>query len=298
MSIVECVPNVSEGRRPSIIDACARAIEGAGLPVLDIHSDAAHNRTVFTFAGPPAAVEAAALALASVAVASIDLGHHDGVHPRVGAIDVVPFVPIADTTLDDCVAMARAFGAEFARRHHVPVFLYEAAATSPARRRLETIRRGGLASLAERMAGADWPPDFGPAQAHPSAGVTVVGARIPLIAYNITLVSDRVELATAIARTVRESSGGLPCVKALGLPLADQHLIQVSMNLTDFRVTSMRTVFDAVTREAEARGVSVAGSELVGLVPAAALSDEDAAHLRIAGYDGSQILERRIAALG
>ncbi len=295
MSIIECVPNVSEGRRASVIDACARAIEDAGLPVLDVHTDPAHNRTVFTFAGAPAGVEAAALALADVAVAAIDLRQHEGVHPRVGAIDVVPFVPIAGSTLGDCVALARAFGAEFARRHHVPVFLYEAAAAVVGRRRLEAIRRGGLAALAERMGTDDWRPDFGPVQPHPSAGVTVTGARAPLIAYNVNLASGRLEIAREIARVLRESSGGMPCVKALGLPSVDRNLVQVSMNLTDFRVTSMRAVFDAVAREAAARGVSVAGSELVGLVPAAALTDEDAAHLRIAGYDGSQILERRLA---
>jgi glutamate formiminotransferase len=200
--------------------------------------------------------------------------------------------------MDDCVRIARTVAEGLADRHGIPVFLYEAAATVPNRRRLESIRRGGLAGLSARMTAADWRPDFGPTHPHPSAGVSVVGARMPLIAFNITLTTNRLEAATMIARSVRESSGGLPCVKALGLPLAASGRAQVSMNLTDFRVTSLRTVYDTVRREARRLGVSLGESELVGLVPAEALSDADAVQMRIRGYDGTQVLERRRALRG
>lgn len=296
MPLVECVPNISEARRPDVIADCARAI-GASAHLLDVHGDVAHNRSVFTIAGAPADVAGAVTALADVVVARINLGRHTGVHPRVGALDVVPFVPLSGATLDVCVALARAFGADLAARHDVPVFLYEAAATAPHRTRLEAIRRGGLEGLAARMPSPDWRPDFGPRRPHPTAGVAVVGARMPLIAYNINLASNRLDAARDIARRIRESSGGLPCVKALGLLLADRDLAQVSMNLTDYRVTSIRGVFDAVCGEARARGLDVLESEIVGLVPAAALSDDDARHTRVRGFDGSQILERRLAAM-
>jgi glutamate formiminotransferase len=295
MAWIEAVPNVSEGRRADVIDACATAITHAGGSLLDIHSDVAHNRSVFTFAGLPTVVVAAAHALVDTAVARIDLSAHTGVHPRIGVVDVIPFVPLGDATMDACVDVAREFGAALARRHQIPVFLYEAAAQAPHRRRLEAIRRGGLRSLTERMRTAEWQPDFGPLRPHPTAGVSVVGARQPLIAYNIDLATDRVEVASAIARSVRESSGGLPFVKALGLPLADRGIVQVSMNLTNFRETSIRDVFDFVCREAERQGVRVIESELVGLVPAAALTEEDARHLRIRGFDGTQILENRLS---
>jgi len=207
----------------------------------------------------------------------------------------VPFVPIEGISMDQCVDLARGFAAELARRQHVPVFLYEAAATAPHRERLEAIRRGGLSGLAARMLAPAWAPDFGPTQPHPTAGVTVVGARMPLIAYNVNLDTDQLDVATAIARVIRESSGGLPCVKALGLPIGERGVVQVSMNLTNFHVTSMRAAFDAVTRAAGERGAGVLDSEIVGLVPAAALTDADARDLRVRGYDGSQILERRLA---
>ena len=295
MAIVECVPNISEARQPDVIDAGAAAVRASGARLLDRHSDRDHNRSVFTIAGSPDAVSAAAQALADVAITSIDLRTQHGVHPRIGAIDVVPFVPIEGISMDQCVDLARGFAAEMARRHHVPVFLYEAAATARHRERLEAIRRGGLSGLATRMLDPAWAPDFGPAQPHPTAGVTVVGARMPLIAYNVNLDTDELDVATAIARVIRESSGGLPCVKALGLPIGERGIVQVSMNLTNFHVTSMRAAFDAVTRAAGERGAGVLDSEIVGLVPAAALTDADARDLRVRGYDGSQILERRLA---
>lgn len=295
MPVLECVPNISEARSGAVLDACARAVSDAGATLLDVHSDPDHNRSVFTFAGLPDRVAAAAHALADVTIAMVDLRVQRGVHPRVGAIDVIPFVPIQGLSMEACAAMARQFGADLAARHGLPVFLYEAAASAPHRQRLEAIRRGGLEALTARMLEPAWHPDFGPLVPHPSAGVTVVGARAPLIAYNVNLATDQLEIATAIARLIRESTGGLPCVKALGVPLAQRGVVQVSMNLTDYRVTSMRAAFDAVAREARRRGVDILESEIVGLVPAAALTDADARDLRVRDYDGSQILERRLA---
>ena len=296
MAIVECVPNISEARRSPMIAACEAAVTVAGARLLDVHRDSDHNRSVFTVAGDPGEVTAGVHALADVAIASIDLRAQHGVHPRVGAIDVVPFVPISDITIDDCVLLARAFASALSARHGLPVFLYEAAATAPHRRRLEAIRRGGLDGLATRMAdAAEWRPDFGPAVPHRSAGAAVVGARGPLVAWNINLDTDRLDVARTVARAIRESSGGLPCVKALGVPLAHRGLAQVTMNLTDYRVTPMRTVFEAVAREAAAHGVRILESEIVGLVPRAAMSDADARVLLVRDYDGRQILEQRLA---
>ncbi len=293
---IECVPNISEARRAHVVDRVVAAVTAQGARVLDLHGDADHNRSVVTLAGTPAEVTNAMHALADATIADVDLRLQQGVHPRVGALDVVPFVPIAGATLDDCVTIARRFAAELSARHHLPIFLYDAAATAPHRRRLEAIRRGGLDALADRMRhDAAWRPDFGPSAPHPSAGVTVVGARFPLIAWNINLDTGRVDVATAIARRIRESSGGLPCVKALGVPLAGRGLAQVTMNLTDYRVTGMRTVFDAVAREAASHGVRILESEIVGLVPRAAMSDDDARALLVRGYDGRQILEERLA---
>ena len=294
MARIECVPNISEGRQTHVVDACAAAITAGGAVLLDVHSDRDHHRSVFTFAGAPADVSASAHRLVDTAVRLIAIDSHLGVHPRVGVVDVVPFVPLAGATLEECVTVAREFAAGIARRHELPVYLYEAAAVLQHRRRLESIRRGGLPDLAARMTSGEWRPDYGPCRPHPTAGVTVVGARQPLIAYNINLASDRLDIARAIAATVRASSGGLPCVKALGLALADRGLVQVSMNLTDFRVTSMREVFQAVRREAVRHGVDILESEIVGLVPEAALSDVDAYEMNVRGFDGTQILERRL----
>ncbi len=298
MAIVECIPNVSEGRRVQVIDACADSIRGTGAALLDVHVDAAHNRSVFTFAGEPSVLRDAALALVSTAVTRIDLRQHTGIHPRLGAVDVVPFVPIADIDMAACAALAVEVAAEAARRHDLPVYLYGEAATRPERRRLEHIRRGQFEGLAARMREPEWQPDFGPSHPHPSAGATVVGARGPLIAYNVNLATSRLDVARRIARTVRESSGGLPCVKALGLPLLDRGIVQVSMNLTDFRRTSMLDVFDAVRRDAERFGVTVLDSEIVGLVPAAALDVASVSQLRLSAFAPRQILERRLAEHG
>jgi glutamate formiminotransferase / 5-formyltetrahydrofolate cyclo-ligase len=298
MALIECIPNISEGRRQDVLEACAAAVRAAGALLLDLSHDPAHNRAVLTFAGAPDRFREAALALYDVAVARIDLRRHDGVHPRLGAVDVVPFVPLAGATMADCVAVARDVAAEVARRHQLPVYLYEAAASAPHRRALEKIRRGQFEGLATKMRLPGWAPDFGPDAPHPTAGATVVGARPPLIAFNINLASDQLDVAKAIASAVRESSGGLPFVKALGFPLADRGIVQVSMNLTNFRETSMARVFDAVSREATARGVAVLESEIVGLVPAEALAAVGAAHLRLPAFSPARLLEVQLLAGG
>ncbi len=299
MAVIECVPNVSEGRRPDLIAAMAGALSRVpGLLVLDSSSDASHNRSVFTFAGGAVAVETGVMALFERAVADIDLRAHRGEHPRLGAVDVVPLIPVAGVSMADCVALAKAIGAAIAARFEVPVYLYEEASPDPARRRLEDIRRGGFEGLAAKMSRAEWAPDFGPAVPHPTAGATVVGARRALIAFNVNLATDRIDIARAVARHVRESSGGLPHVKALGLRLAERGLVQVSMNLTNYEETPIEQVFDAVEREAARHGVSLAESELVGLIPAAALAHTTPSAIGLKDFRDQQILENRLKEVG
>jgi len=293
--MIESVPNISEGSRQATLAAVRDAIrKTGGATLLDDSADPSHNRSVFTLVGDAMSLRAAILEVFRVVVARIDLRTHHGVHPRIGAVDVVPFIPLTLSTMADCVALAREVGSGIAREFEIPVFLYEEAATMPERRRLESIRRGGLEGLAARMRRSGWAPDFGPAMPHPTAGVTAIGARRLLIAYNVNLDSADVSAARAIAAAVRESSGGLPCVKALGLWLEHRGVAQVSMNLTDFTRTSIETAFDAVVREAGARGVPVLESELIGLIPAAALAHTTPERLKLRNFDRSQILEERI----
>ena len=293
--VIECVPNVSEGRRPEIIAAMAatlRTIDGVRL--LDHSSDTSHNRSVFTLAGDAAGVERAVLALVERAVADIDLRSHRGEHPRMGAVDVVPFVPIEGVTMADCVALARKVGAEIARRFNVPVYLDEEASNNPARKNLEDIRRGEFEGLAAKMGSEGWAPDFGPASPHPSAGATVVGARMPLIAYNINLATDRLEVAKKIAAAIRHSSGGFRYVKAMGITLNARGIVQVSMNLTNYEKTPIFRVFEVVKREAARYGVNVLESEIVGLVPAAALVRTAEYVLQLERFDPKQVLETKL----
>jgi glutamate formiminotransferase len=273
------------------VDA-VRNIPGARL--LDYSSDASHNRSVITIAGDAAPLKAAVLALFEAAVAAIDLRAHTGEHPRMGAVDVVPFVPIEGVTMEDCVALATDTARSVAERFAVPVYLYEEASTNPLRKNLEDIRRGEFEGLAARMASDGWAPDFGPATPHPSAGASVIGARMPLIAYNINLNTDRLDVAKKIAAAVRFSSGGFRFVKAMGVTLADRNIVQVSMNLTNYEKTPILRVFDAVRREAERYGVSVLESEIVGLVPSAALVDVSLATLQLTQFKKDQILEARL----
>ena len=294
MAIVECIPNISEGRRQDVLEACGTAITQAGARLLDVKADASHNRTVYTLAGEPDAVRAAVIALFDTALPRIDLREHTGEHPRMGAVDVVPFVPIEGVTMTDCVNMAREVGADVARRHDLPVYLYEEAASRPARRNLEDVRRGEFEGLATKMTSADWLPDFGPNHPHPSAGASVFGARMPLIAYNINLATNRIDVAKKIATAVRHSSGGLRFVKAMGIELGDREIVQVSMNLTNYEKTPVFRVFELVRREAARYGVTVLESEIVGLIPQAALTASAAWYLQLDGFNDGQILENKL----
>ena len=295
MAIIECIPNVSEGRRPDLVDAIAAAIRDVpGVRLLDHSADASHNRSVFTMAGDAGPIKAAVLAMYERAVPAIDLRSHSGEHPRLGAIDVVPFVPIEGVTMADCVELAKEVAAEVASRFGVPVYLYEEAALDPARRNLEDIRRGEFEGLAAKMAGTGWTPDFGPATPHPTAGASVIGARMPLIAYNINLNTDRLEVAKKIAAAVRHSSGGFRYVKAAGFELKDRRIVQVSMNLTNYEKTPIFRVFETVKREAERYGVSILESEIVGLIPSAALNAAAEYYLQIAGFTADQVLENKL----
>lgn len=295
MAWLECVPNVSEGRDARTLDRMtARLAQAPGVRLLDVHRDADHHRSVFTLVGEAPALTAALLGLCEEALDAIDLRHHRGAHPRIGAVDVVPFVPIGRATMAEAVAAARATGQAIADRFGIPVLLYEEAATAPHRRRLEQVRRGRFEGLAEKLRTPEWTPDFGPSEPHPSFGAVAVGARRILVAYNINLATDRLDIGTAVAAAVRASSGGLPHVKAMALPLPARGLVQVSMNLTNVDVTPMAVVFDAVTREAARHGVAVAESEVVGLVPAAALADVAARYLRVAGWSPDKVLDTRL----
>lgn len=295
MALIECVPNISEGVRTEVVAGIVEALRAIdGLHVLDVQSDATHNRSVLTLAGEPAVLRVALPRLCELTIAEVDLRTHRGEHPRLGAVDVMPFIPLEGATMAECVALAREVGADIGGRLHVPVFLYEDAASSPARRNLEDIRRGEFEGLAEKMRLPGWAPDFGPDTPHPSAGATVIGARMPLIAYNINLATDRVDVAKKIASAVRMSSGGLRYVKAMGLALDGRPVVQVSMNLTNFEKTPIHRVFDMVQREAARYGVAVLESEIVGLIPQAALLQAAAHYLQLEGFSAGQVLEHRL----
>ncbi len=294
-ALIECVPNFSEGRDPEIVEAIASAMIGPGIYVLAHEMDADHNRSVITLAGEREFIGEAVLRGVSRAAELIDLTCHQGEHPRVGATDVVPFIPLKGVSLEECIALARHVGQEIWRRFQIPVYLYEAAAATPERRNLENIRRGQFEGLRQEI--TDNParqPDFGDLRLHPTAGATVVGARRFLIAYNIFLDTPDVQIAKQVARAVRFSSGGLPFVKAMGVKV--RGLAQVSMNLTDFEQTSMATAFNRVKSEAFRHGVAVLSSEVIGLIPEKALENTSAGYLQIENFNSSRILENRIAA--
>jgi len=313
--LIESVPNVSEGRRLDVVDRLADAIVGVpGVFLLDRTSDASHNRSVFTLAGEDGPVTDALEALVAAAIHDVDMDVHTGEHPRIGAVDVIPFVPLAETTMDDCVALARSFGERIATRFELPVFLYAMAATRPERVKLSDVRRGQYEGLKGEIAQLGREPDFGPARMHPSAGAVAVGARPFLIAYNINLASEDVELAKRIARRVRESGGGLPKVQGNGFWIEELRRAQVSMNVLDFSVTPLWLVWETVRDIAAEDGVDLAESELIGLAPVAAFlavadragapSDDPiedrlaaaAAFLRLRDFSPLQALELRLEA--
>jgi glutamate formiminotransferase len=294
--LIECVPNFSEGRDTEKVERLVEAVRAVpGVIFLDREIDADHNRCVLTFAGPPEAVSEAALNAVGKAVESIDLNRHRGVHPRIGAADVVPFIPIEGVTLEECVRLAERVGEEIWRRFQVPVYLYEAAARVPERVNLEKIRRGQFEGLrAEIASDPSRCPDIGEPRVHPTAGATVVGARKFLIAYNINLNTPDIEVAKRIARKIRFSSGGFPFVKAMGVPLASRNQAQVSMNLTDFERTPLHRVYEAVESEARAEGVEVASSEIVGLIPRKAVEMVAGHFLRLENFQPDIVLEKRL----
>jgi glutamate formiminotransferase / formiminotetrahydrofolate cyclodeaminase len=295
--IVECIPNFSEGRRPEVMDEIVAAITAVnGVVVLDRESDPNHNRSVVTFVAEPAVVADAALAGAKRAADLIDLNRHEGEHPRMGATDVIPFVPIAGVTMEDCIALARECGERMWRELGIPVYLYEKAATRPERENLAAVRKGQFEGIRDTIATSEARrPDFGNAAVHPTAGITAVGARPPLIAYNVNLGTGNVEIANKIARAVRFLSGGLRYVKALGFELSDRGIVQVSMNMVNFEGTPLFRVFEMIKREAERYGVPVVGSEIVGLVPQRALNDSADFFLQLENFGEEQILEHRLA---
>ena len=295
MPLIECVPNISEGRRGDVVDAVIAAIRRVGgVRLLDHSSDASHNRSVLTFVGEPGPLKDAVIAMFDVAMKHIDLRSHRGEHPRLGAVDVVPVIPIEGANMTDCVQLARDTAADVAARFGIPVFLYEEAATIPGRTQLEDIRRGEFEGLAAKMLQPGWAPDFGPPRPHPIAGASVIGARMPLIAFNVNLATDRLEVARKIATAVRHSSGGFRFVKAIGIPLEGRGIVQVSMNLTNVEKTPIFRVFEAVKREAARYGVAVLESEIVGLVPAAAMVATAEHFLQLGAFTPNQVLEARL----
>jgi glutamate formiminotransferase / 5-formyltetrahydrofolate cyclo-ligase len=294
-TVIECVPNISEGRDRERVEEIAEAVRRTpGVRLLGVSSDASHNRSVLTFVGDASAVLAAVEALFDAAVPRIDLTRHRGEHPRMGAVDVVPFIPIRGASVEDCVALSREVGAGIAQRHGIPVYLYEDSATSEARRNLAEIRKGEFEGFTEKMKDPKWAPDFGPAAPHPTAGVVAVGARPPLIAYNINLGTKDLRVADTIARAIRHIGGGFRYVKAMAVELAERGQVQVSINMTNFKKTPLHRVFECVRSEAERYGVPIVGSEIVGLTPAEALFLAAEHYLRLENFSSDQVLEMRL----
>ncbi len=297
-ALIECVPNFSEGKNTVTIDALVDVIQAiSGLSFLDRQSDADHHRSVLTFAGRPDAVETAAFELIKLAKELIDLRQHQGVHPRIGATDVIPFVPLKPADIDTCIALAKKVGARISTELGIPVFLYEQASME-AHRALEGIRMGALEGLTERMQNdSKWTPDFGEPFPHPTAGVTAIGVRPVLVAFNVNLASDDLAIAKTIARTIRASNGGFKHVKAMGLRLESRGIVQVSMNLTNILVTPLQQVFQTVKSEAAKYSVDIVGSQIVGLVPEGVIEPIDGVELQLENFKADQIIERRLAML-
>jgi glutamate formiminotransferase / 5-formyltetrahydrofolate cyclo-ligase len=293
--IVECVPNFSEGRdrfKMEQIIECFRSIDDVRL--LDYSNDVNHNRMVITAVGSPEAMKRAIVNAIDTAVRVIDLNQHRGEHPRLGAADVIPFIPIRNMTMDEAVILAKEVAAEVSVANNLPIYLYEKAASAPHRENLADVRKGQFEGLSQKMVNPLWKPDFGPSVPHSTAGASIIGARNYLIAWNVNLNTDQLDIAKAIAKKVRFSSGGFPCVKALGLYLADKGQVQVSMNLTDFTQTSMHQVFDCIREEAASRGVSIACSEVIGMLPLQAVVDSASHYLEIDDFSINRVLENRL----
>ena len=292
---MECVPNFSEGRDLQKIDRIVAPFRArAGVKLLDYSNDEDHNRLVVTVVGEPEPLREAVVEAIGVAVELIDLNHHQGQHPRMGAVDVVPFIPIKGVTMDEAIALSRSVGEEVARRYRLPVFLYEKSATAPHRENLAAIRKGEFEGMAEKIHQPEWQPDFGPAERHPTAGTVAIGARMPLVAYNINLSTPSLEIAHDIAKKIRFIGGGLRYCKAMGVELKDRGITQVSINMTDYTHTALYRAFELVRIEARRYGVSIVGSEIIGLVPMEALIDTAAYYLGLENFSMQQVLEARI----
>lgn len=294
--IVECIPNFSEGRNHEVIDALAgEARSVPGVALWDYSSDASHNRSVFTLAGGPDEIAEAAFRLCKLAAERIDMTKHSGEHPRMGATDVMPFVPVKEITIEECVEISRLVAERIWNELKIPSFLYEASATCPQRQNLADVRRGQFEGMPEKLLLKEWEPDFGEREIHPTAGVTAIGARAPLIAFNVNLDTGNVDTANAIAKVIRGSGGGYKYCKAIGVMLEDRQIAQVSMNMVNFEGTPLYQIFEAVKAEAAHRGVKVIGSEIVGLTPAKALADCAEYYLKIERFDyNRQVLENHL----
>ena len=292
---MECVPNFSEGRDLQKIDRIVAPFRArAGVKLLDYSNDEDHNRLVVTVVGEPEPLREAVVEAIGVAVELIDLNHHQGQHPRMGAVDVVPFIPIKGVTMDEAIALSRSVGEEVGRRYQLPVFLYEKSATAPHRENLAAIRKGEFEGMAEKIHQPEWQPDFGPAERHPTAGTVAIGARMPLVAYNINLSTPSLEIAHDIAKKIRFIGGGLRYCKAMGVELKDRGITQVSINMTDYTRTALYRAFELVRIEARRYGVSIVGSEIIGLVPMEALIDTASYYLGLENFSMRQVLEARL----
>ncbi|NLA27933.1 MAG: glutamate formimidoyltransferase [Firmicutes bacterium] len=293
--LIQCVPNFSEGRRLEIVEKIVQAITCVpSVNVLDQSSDASHNRSVITFVGPPEAVKRAAYSAVEKAAELIDMEIHRGEHPRIGAADVVPLIPVSGVTMDECVSLARELGRKIGENLGIPVYLYEEAALVPERKNLAAVRRGEYEGLKEAIGEPGGRPDFGPPYLHPNAGATAVGARPPLIAYNINLDCNDVEIARKIARSIRGSGGGYPSIKALGVLTEERNTVQVTINVCNYRLVSLARIFETVKSEAARYGVGIKNSEIIGLLPMEALLDAAAFYLRLQDFHEGQVLEKRL----
>lgn len=292
---MECVPNFSEGRDLDKIEKIVSPFRAkAGVKLLDYSNDEDHNRLVVTVVGEPEALKAAVIEAIGCAVSLIDLNHHSGQHPRMGAADVVPFIPIKGCTMEEAIALSKEVGREVARLYNLPVFLYEKSASAPPRENLATVRKGEFEGMAEKIKLPEWAPDFGPAERHPTAGTVAIGARMPLVAYNVNLATDKLEIASDIAKKIRFIGGGLRYCKAMGVELRERGIVQVSINMTDYSRTALYRAFELVRIEARRYGVAVAGSEIIGLVPMEALIDTASYYLGLENFSMNQVLEARI----
>jgi len=294
--LVECIPNFSEGRDAAVVEQIADTARSiAGVTLLDYSMDASHNRSVFTLVGSPEGMEEAAFALCKKASEIIDMTKHSGEHPRMGATDVIPFVPVKDMDAKECVEISKRVGERIAKELGIPVFLYEDSATNPDRVNLAKVRKGQFEGMPEKLTQEEWAPDFGERKIHPTAGVVAVGARMPLVAFNVNLSTSDVEIASKIAKKVRSISGGFKYVKAMGVLLEDRNVAQVSMNMVNYEGTALYTVFEAIRAEADRWGVHIIGSEVIGLTPAKALIDCAEYYLKIENFDyAKQVLENHL----